>query len=86
MIGKRAEVVSRLHPTGQVHLNGELWEARSTADADVGDTVIVRAMEGLTLLVEPASAQRSSHRDDEGGDQFRFADASHKRKETHGHK
>jgi membrane protein implicated in regulation of membrane protease activity len=50
----RAEVASPLHPTGQVHVNGELWEARSTADADVGDTVIVRALDGLTLLVEPA--------------------------------
>lgn len=54
MIGMRAEVASPLHPTGQVHVNGELWEARSTADADVGDTVIVRALDGLTLLVEPA--------------------------------
>jgi membrane-bound serine protease (ClpP class) len=85
MIGKRAEVVSRLHPTGQVHVNGELWEARSSAEAKVGDTVIVRAMEGLTLLVEPASAQGSSHRDDEGGDQVGFANGSHKRKETHGY-
>jgi membrane protein implicated in regulation of membrane protease activity len=85
MIGKRAEVVSRLHPTGQVHINGELWEARSTAEAAVGETVIVRAMEGLTLLVEPASARGSSHRDDEGGNEFGFANGSHKRKETHGH-
>jgi membrane-bound serine protease (ClpP class) len=55
MIGMRAQVASPLHPTGQVHLNGELWEATSEAGADVGDTVVVRAMKGLTLVVEPVS-------------------------------
>ena len=85
MIGKRAEVVSRLHPSGQVHLNGELWEARSTADADVGDTVTVRAMEGLTLLVEPDSGEGSSQRDDEDSDWFGSPNGSDKRKERHGH-
>ena len=54
MVGKRAQVSSPLNPTGQVHVNGELWEARSTADADVGDTVVVRGIDGLTLVVEPA--------------------------------
>jgi membrane protein implicated in regulation of membrane protease activity len=86
MIGTRAEVVARLHPIGQVHINGELWEARSTAGADVGDTVIVRALEGLTLVVEPAFGQGSSHRDDVGGDRSRFANGRYERKETHGHK
>ncbi len=55
MVGMRAEVVSPLRPTGQVHVNGELWEATSKAGADVGDTVVVRALEGLTLVVEPTS-------------------------------
>ena len=55
MIGMRAEVVSPLHPTGQVHLNGELWEATSDVRADVGETVVVRALKGLTLVVEPVS-------------------------------
>ena len=86
MIGKRAEVVSRLHPSGQVHLNGELWEARSTAGADVGDTVTVQAMEGLTLLVEPDSGEGSSQRDDEDNNRFGFPNGSNKRKESHGHK
>jgi membrane protein implicated in regulation of membrane protease activity len=86
MIGAPAQVVSRLHPIGQVHLNGELWEARSTADAEVGETVIVRALDGLTLVVEPASGLGSSHRDDVGADRVRFANGRYKRKETHGHK
>lgn len=86
MIGQRAEVVARLHPTGQVRLNGELWEARSTADAEVGDTVVVRGLDGLTLVVEPAPGGGSSHQDDVGASGFGFANGSQKRKETHGHK
>lgn len=85
MVGRPAEVVSRLHPNGQVHINGELWEARSNADADVGETVIVRAIDGLTLVVERSSAQGSSHLDDVEDDRFGLANDSHKRKETHGH-
>src|SRR5690349_24948751 len=63
MIGMKAEVVSPLHPLGQVHVNGELWEARSTVGGDVGDTVVVRGMEGLTLVVEPVMGGGSSHSD-----------------------
>jgi membrane protein implicated in regulation of membrane protease activity len=84
MIGMHAEVVSRMNPTGQVHVNGELWEARSTAEADVGDTVIVRGMEGLTLVVDPLSAPDSSHSDDVLPDRLGFAQAEYERKETNG--
>jgi membrane protein implicated in regulation of membrane protease activity len=84
MIGMQAEVVSALHPVGQVHVNGELWEARSTAGADVGDTVVVRGMEGLTLVVEPVTGGSSSHSDDVGADSLGFAQAEYERKETNG--
>jgi membrane protein implicated in regulation of membrane protease activity len=56
MIGARAEVVSPCRPTGQVRLNGELWEATCEEGADVRDEVIVRAIDGLTLLVDLAPA------------------------------
>jgi len=36
-----------------VRLVGELWQARCVPGADVGDEVIVRALDGLTLVVEP---------------------------------
>jgi membrane protein implicated in regulation of membrane protease activity len=85
MVGMRAEVVSPLHPTGQVHVNGELWEAVSKADAEVGETVVVRAMEGLTLVVEPALGGGSSHSDDVARSSFRFAENGYDRKEMHGH-
>jgi membrane-bound serine protease (ClpP class) len=59
MIGMPAEVVSACHPTGQVRVNGELWEATCAAGADVGDTTIVKRIDGLTLIVEPAPAAKT---------------------------
>jgi membrane-bound serine protease (ClpP class) len=56
MIGQRAEVVTACRPTGQVRINGELWEATCVAGADVGEETVVQAIEGLTLIVEPAPA------------------------------
>jgi membrane-bound serine protease (ClpP class) len=84
MIGMQAEVVSPMHPLGQVRVNGELWEARSIVGADVGDTVVVRGMEGLTLVVEPLVERGSSHSDDVGPDRVGFAQAEYERKETNG--
>jgi membrane-bound serine protease (ClpP class) len=54
MIGERAEVVTACRPTGQVRINGEIWEATCAAGASVGEETIVRAIDGLTLIVEPA--------------------------------
>src|SRR3954469_21394635 len=56
MIGAEAEVVRACRPTGQVRINGELWEATCQVGADVGEATIVRAIEALTLVVEPAPA------------------------------
>lgn len=54
LIGARAEVVSSCRPLGSVRVAGELWRARCDGGADRGDVVRVRALEGLTLVVEPA--------------------------------
>jgi membrane-bound serine protease (ClpP class) len=56
MIGMRTEVVSACRPTGRVRVNGELWEATCAAGAEVGETTIVRAIDGLTLTVDPLPA------------------------------
>jgi membrane-bound serine protease (ClpP class) len=56
MIGLEAEVVRACRPTGQVRLNGELWEATCAAGVDAGGTVIVKRLNGLTLVVDPAPA------------------------------
>jgi membrane-bound serine protease (ClpP class) len=55
MIGANAEVVTRCRPDGQVRIAGELWQARCEAGADVGETVRVDRLEGLTLMVSPLS-------------------------------
>ena len=59
MIGMRAEVVTPCRPSGQVRVNGELWEATCATGLDVGETAIVKRMDGLTLTVEPAPAAES---------------------------
>jgi membrane protein implicated in regulation of membrane protease activity len=54
MIGKRAQVVEPCRPTGTVHVRGELWAARCEGGADTGDTVEVKSIDGLTLIVGAA--------------------------------
>lgn len=54
LIGATAAVVTPCRPLGYVRVAGELWRARCEAGADPGDTVRIRALEGLTLVVEPA--------------------------------
>jgi membrane protein implicated in regulation of membrane protease activity len=53
MIGQTAEVVVRCHPTGQVRVHGELWTAQCAEGADVGESVRIERVEGLTLVVVP---------------------------------
>src|SRR5256885_10368511 len=48
LVGQRAVVSS---PT-QVRVAGELWQARSGTQLVPGDEVVVRAVDGLTLIVE----------------------------------
>lgn len=52
LVGQKAIVATALRPLGQVHIAGELWAARSESGADQGDEVVVRAVDGLTLLVD----------------------------------
>jgi len=54
MIGQQVEVKEELIPEGWVSYEGQRWKARliSGDKAAVGEKVIVRSNEGLTLLVE----------------------------------
>ncbi|MGB8535978.1 MAG: nodulation protein NfeD [Acidobacteriaceae bacterium] len=52
MIGQIAVVTQPLSPTGQVMVNGELWQAESVVPAALGEQVRVRGLRDLTLLVE----------------------------------
>jgi len=56
MVGATAVIRSPLSPTGQVEIRGELWQARfvTATTLPVGSKVRVRAVEGLTLLVDHA--------------------------------
>jgi membrane protein implicated in regulation of membrane protease activity len=54
LVGALAEVVTPCRPDGNVRVQGELWRARCEPGADVGERVRVRALDGLTLLVDPA--------------------------------
>ena len=51
LVGKRASVVSDCLPDGQVRLDGEIWRAHCDGGARMGETVVVRSVEGLTLDV-----------------------------------
>jgi membrane-bound serine protease (ClpP class) len=51
MIGKQADVIAVCRPNGKVRLSGERWNANCRQGADVGDAVIVEAVERLTLIV-----------------------------------
>jgi membrane-bound serine protease (ClpP class) len=54
LVGLPVEVVAPCEPYGTVKLRGERWNARCLGGAQVGDTLVVRAVEQLTLLVERA--------------------------------
>jgi membrane protein implicated in regulation of membrane protease activity len=52
LVGRTAVSVGLLAPNGHVKLDGELWAARSASPVESGDEVVVREVEGLTLVVE----------------------------------
>jgi membrane protein implicated in regulation of membrane protease activity len=53
-VGKTGVTVGELWPEGQVKINGEIWKARCAGGCARGEKVVVRAIDGLTLEVEPA--------------------------------
>ncbi len=54
LVGKVGVASSDLWPQGQVKIRGELWQARCAGGCDAGTRVVVRAVEGLLLVVDPA--------------------------------
>jgi membrane-bound serine protease (ClpP class) len=54
LVGKSGVTVGQLWPTGQVRVDGEIWQARCDGGCDPGTQVVVRSIEGLTLVVDPA--------------------------------
>ena len=54
LVGRRAVVSVECRPEGQVRVAGEIWQARCATGAGVGDQVVIREVDGLTLVVEGA--------------------------------
>ena len=54
LVGQEGVAIGHLWPVGQVKIRGEIWQARCAGGCDAGTRVVVRAVEGLTLVVDPA--------------------------------
>jgi len=59
-IGAIGTVQRALDPVGVVRVHGESWTARSDRRLEPGETVIVRDVEGLTLIVEGEKHKREA--------------------------
>lgn len=53
LLGQTAVAQTALSPQGKVFVHGELWDAVASAQVPVGQLVVVREIDGLTLRVEP---------------------------------
>ncbi len=51
LVGRRAQVIEPLSPSGRVRVHGEIWNARGSGET-AGERVRVTAVDGLTLEVE----------------------------------
>jgi membrane protein implicated in regulation of membrane protease activity len=56
LVGATGVASTNLWPEGQVKLNGEIWSARCLGGCDEGTEVIVRSVDGLMLVVDPAGS------------------------------
>ena len=54
LVGLTGVAMDPLGPEGQVRINGEIWRAHCDVGCDAGTSVVVRAVDGLMLEVEPA--------------------------------
>lgn len=53
LVGKVGVATSELWPEGQVKVDGEIWRARCDGGCASGTKVVVRSIDGLTLVVAP---------------------------------
>jgi len=58
--GRIATAMEPLNPAGRVRLDGDFWNAVSSAPVSKGEQVRVRKIDGLTLEVEPVVSQPST--------------------------
>jgi membrane-bound serine protease (ClpP class) len=60
LIGETGVAQTPLSPQGKVFVHGELWDAVASSSLPVGEMVVVRRVDGLTLEVDPLAATASS--------------------------
>jgi membrane-bound serine protease (ClpP class) len=58
LIGETGVARTSLSPRGKIFVHGELWDAVSSAEVAVGQSVVVRQVEGLLLQVDPVAVAR----------------------------
>jgi membrane-bound serine protease (ClpP class) len=56
LVGETAVAQTALTPQGKVFIHGELWDATASSPLPIGQLVVVRKIDGLTLQVEPLGA------------------------------
>jgi membrane-bound serine protease (ClpP class) len=56
MVGETGVAQTALSPQGKVFVHGELWDAIASTNLPVGQLVVIRRVEGLTLTVDPLVA------------------------------
>jgi membrane-bound serine protease (ClpP class) len=55
LVGEVGIAQTTLAPRGKIFVHGELWDAVSSANVTIGQSVVVRQVDGLLLQVEPVS-------------------------------
>jgi membrane-bound serine protease (ClpP class) len=56
LVGETGVAQTALSPQGKVFVHGELWDAVASTSLPVGQLVVVRQIDGLTLQVDPLTA------------------------------
>jgi len=60
LVGEIGMAQTTLAPEGKVFVHGEIWNAISSAEVAAGQLVLVRAVDGLRLTVEPTAVPLAS--------------------------
>src|SRR6204780_5059768 len=60
LIGEIGIAQTALSPRGKIFVHGELWDAVSSSEVPIGQSVVVRRVDGLLLQVEPQPATHAA--------------------------
>jgi membrane-bound serine protease (ClpP class) len=60
LVGQTGVAQTPLSPSGKIFVHGELWDAVSSSAVNIGQSVIVRRVDGLVLQVDPLAVSHSA--------------------------